>query len=1061
MKDKNGIKRAIRFLMLYFFFVSVGLGALAQNAISGKVTDSAGATLPGVSVIVKGTTEGIITSSDGRFSLSNVSGSATLVFSFVGMKTQEVKVGSQSSINIVLEEETIGLDEVVAVGYGTQKKANLTGSVSMVTSAKLENRPITSIGQGLQGVIPNLNITLRNGDPTTSADFNIRGFTSINGGNPLILVDGVPMDLERINPSDIASINVLKDASAAAVYGARAAFGVILVETKKGKVGKVTVQLDTEQSLAKPIFLMDVVKDPSVFVNAWNAAGLRDSPQPVYDADYVSGTKAWVDNPTDANAWKVYNGTLRYYGYNDYQHKLITDFAPQQKYDMTVSGASEKATYYVSFGFLNKDGYLRESEKNENFKRYNVLMKADFKVNDWLSLDDKIVFNSQVSNKPHFYNWDVNINSSARQSPIARIEFPDLPYYITPGDHDTYAPYIGKGFGGTNFFPYLKNGGRETFTTNDSWFTQGITLTPVKGLKIRGDFSYNSYHRDYQDVASKVEIVSENLLSTPMITYGFSGDDFINNQSNYNQYYVFNTYAEYTLDKYKNHYLKAMIGFNQEWGRYTFIRAQAKSLITPLITDLNATTGLQQTFGGKSHVSLRGMFYRLNYTYKDKYLFEANGRYDGTSRFPTNDRFGFFPSVSVGWRVSNENFMAGTKNWLSNLKLRASYGELGNQSIVDSNNNQVYYPYIPTMGSGQAPYMMGSGQIPFVSPAGLVSPSLTWESVTTKNLGLDFTVLNQRLDVSADIYTRDTKNMLMKVTYPDILGVSAPDANAADLRTKGWELSVNWHDKIGQDFGYGLTLALADNQSKITKYNNPTGAIGQYYVGQELGEIWGYETVGIFQTIEAVNGAANQSALGSNWRAGDIQYADLNNDGKITPGKNTLSDPGDRKIIGNSSIRYSFGINPEFNYKNWSLNVFFQGLFRDYLPSNDNWNAFYPYNAGYIENYYLTETWTPENPDAYFAAAHISTNTKKNIMPQSRYVQNAAYVRLKNLTLNYNLPTQFINKAGISHAQIYFSGMNLWEFTKMHKPLDPENVYTLTQEYYLQRIFTLGLKITF
>ncbi len=514
-----------------------------------------------------------------------------------------------------------------------------------------------------------------------------------------------------------------------------------------------------------------------------------------------------------------------------------------------------------------------------------------------------------------------------------------------------------------------------------------------------------------------------------------------------------------------------MVGFNQEWGRNNRVFAQARQLVTPLVPDLNTTVGTQQTGGGKDQITLRGFFYRLNYSFMDKYLLEANGRYDGTSRFPTDSRFGFFPSVSVGWRISNEGFLAGTRTWLDNLKLRASYGELGNQTILNSNGSQNWYPYIATLGIGQSNYIMaGTNRTPYVSPAGLVSPDLTWETVVTKNIGVDITMLNQRFDVSFDAYIRDTRDMLTDVTYPEILGVAAPKANSADLRTSGWELSVTWRDKIGQDWQYGLNLALSDNKSEITKYDNPTGSLNEHYVGKIMGEIWGYVTEGIFQSDEEVASHANQAQLGANWRAGDIKYKDLNNDGKITAGSNTLADPGDRKLLGYSHPRYAFGINPDLSYKNFTLNVFFQGLFRDYLPENGNWKAFYPYNAGHMENYYITESWSEDNRDAYFAAPTIGTNTKKNIQPQSRYVQNGAYIRLKNLTLNYNIPQEWVGKFGISNASVYFAGMNLWEYTKMHKPIDPEVEFSdatgeerndLTQEYYFQRTFSLGVKVTF
>ncbi|MCB0686215.1 MAG: SusC/RagA family TonB-linked outer membrane protein, partial [Saprospiraceae bacterium] len=716
-------------LFLWCLLMSIPLVGFSANTtsdaslamtVTGTVLSEEGDPLIGVTVLEEGTSNGTVTDFDGTYSLEVQSGDASLQFSYTGFKTTTVPVMGKGVIDVTMEVEVSSLDEVVVIGYGSTKKANLTGAVSVISNEELERRPIASLGQGLQGLIPNLNVSIRNGDPTRGADFNIRGYESINGGSPLILVDGVPMDIERINPNDIKSINVLKDASAAAVYGARAAFGVILIETKKGKEGKVNIQLSSELSAANPIFNMDPITDPYQFALARNRASMRTNGTPSYTDEWLNAFKAYSEGT--GPEWEVVDGVLRYYGYNDYQNSLMTNYAPQQKYDLSASGATESANYYVSFGMLNKDGYLKDKEHNENFKRYNALMKADFQVSKWLKLEEKVVFNSQVSDKPHFYNWDVNINTVARVSPILPIQFPDLDYYLTPGDHEEFAPYIGQYFGSLNFFPYLQQGGRETFTKNDLWLTQGVTLTPIEGLRIKGDFSYNTYTRTYQDVASKIEAIeSTDIGSGVLVGNGFSGNDWINNVNNYNQYYVFNTYAEYTLDKIENHFIKGMIGFNQEWGRFTFARAQANSLITPLVPDLNATTGTQQTFGGKEQVALRGVFYRLNYIYKDKYLFEANGRYDGTSRFPTDDRFGFFPSFSVGWRVSEEGFMAGTRDFLDNLKLRASYGTLGNQILTTSGGSQIYYPYISTLGSGTSPYMMSSaGRIPIVTAAGLV-----------------------------------------------------------------------------------------------------------------------------------------------------------------------------------------------------------------------------------------------------------------------------------------------------------------------------------------------------
>lgn len=1031
---------------------------LQQQIVTGQIVDNeTQEPMAGVNVVIKGSNVGTVTDAEGKYSLPVSDRNAILVFSFIGYIQQEIPFDGRMIYDVSLSTELTGLDEVIVIGYGSQKKVNLTGAIGIATSENIEKRPVVSVGNALQGIIPNLNITITNGDPLIGAVFNVRGFESINGGSPLILVDGVPMVMERINPNDIESISVLKDAAASAIYGARAAFGVVLITTKHGKQGKMNITFGSEHSLSKPIFLMDVLKDPYECVLAWNQANIRAFGIPMYDDNYVEGTKKWSENPTDENAWGVYDGQLRFYGNNDYQNKMIADFSPQHKYDISISGASDKASYYVSFGYLDKDGYLRNKEKNENYKRYNILMKTDFKLFDWLTIDEKIVWNSRRNDRPHYYSWDVNINSAARVSPIQAIQFPDLEYYITPGDKQKYQRYIGMYFEGTNFFPYLQFGGRNKLAENEIWLSQGITLSPLKGLKIRGEYSKNMFYHRTKDVASKIEVVSSNLTMTPMINYGYSADDYINMFDAYNTSSVLNAYAEYTLDNIDNHYLKGMLGYNQEEQTYENLTGQAKQLITPNVPDINATTGQQIASGGAGAYALRGLFFRLNYNYKEKYLLEINGRYDGSSRFPKNDRWGFFPSVSLGWRITKEEFLSGTKGWLDNLKLRISYGELGNQ-VLGSN----WYPYIASMYPRTTPtYIMSSGLLSVISPAGLVSSTLTWESVNSSNIGLDILMLQSRLEIGLDLYLRDTKDMLMRVDYPDIIGAASPQSNAADLRTKGWELTAKWSDKIGLDWHYGISLGLSDNTSEITKYDNPTGSLSEYRVGQKLGEIWGYVTEGIFQTNDEITNHADQSAIGSNWRLGDMKYANLNEDTMINAGSYTIDDPGDLAIIGNTTARYSFGINPYIGYKNISLNFFLQGLFRDYLPSNQNWVSFYPFNSGEIQNYFMSESWSEDNPNAYFAAPEVTySGLQKNIVPQSRFVQNAAYIRLKSLVLNYNLPKSLLNRIGLDDISIYVAGDNLWEYSKMHKPLYPEQTNEI-QSYYFQRLYTLGIKLMF
>ena len=1053
LKEYNSYIRNGLILFMTLFMTQL----MAQQSVSGLVSDSDGP-LPGATVVVQGTTNGVSTDFDGNFSIQANEGDI-LEISYVGFQTQLITISAnQDSISVALVSDT-ELEEIVVTGYGTQKKINLTGAVAAVTGEVLQDRPIVNVGEGLQGVIPNLNIDIRNGDPTTAPEFNIRGFESINGGSPLILVDNVPMDIGSLNPNDIESISVLKDASSAAIYGARAAFGVILITTKKGTTGKAKISLQSEFAWGTPIMLIDPIDDPYAYAEARNIANLRTNGAVAYDDDYMAAAAIYRDNPTPENAWFRDGTEIRYVGYNDFGKQYLRKSIPQQRHNLSVSGATDKSNYYVSLGFLEKKGWINLDEANIDYDRYNVLAKVDYQITDWLEMDTKTLFTLEENDEPHFYHWDTNINTFARMGGRA-VEFPDLPYYLTPGDRAQYEQHIGQRSMTTSPIPYLEQGGRDLMTNADILLTQGVTIKPMKNLKIRAEFSPNFTYVYQQDQRSKVRgIRMSNAIDLSNIQYveGFSATDYLEERYDKRFYYVFNAYADYTFEpEDSDHYFKAMVGFNQEKGDRHYLRGKAYSLITPQVLNINATVGAQEAYSGASHVSLRGAFYRFNYIFKDRYLVELNGRYDASSRFPTDVRYDFFPSFSAGWRISEEPFVADLAlNWLDQLKVRGSYGELGNQ-LLGSN----YYPAIPTMGSGTSNYLLASGnRAPYVSPAGLVSSDLTWETVASTNFGIDATLFDNRLDVSFDVFKRETKDMLMEVEYPQILGTSAPQSNAADLTTKGWELSATWKNQIDQDWYYGVTLALSDSQAEITKYDNPTGSLNEYYVGQTIGEIWGYRTGGLFQTDAAAQ-VNDLSQLGNNWLAGDVNYLDVNGDGKVTPGNQTLEDPGDRRIIGNESLNYRFGINLDLRYKNWTLNTFFQGILQgDYFPDTGNWRAFWPWNAGHGEWYYITDSWTPENPNAYFPAPHIGYNDKKNYAVNDRYLQDAAYIRLKQLTLNYRVPQDIVDLIGLASLNLYYSGQNLWEATNMRPPLDPEVRPTLTQEYYKNRTHAFGIKI--
>lgn len=1030
------IYEKLKLLLVVFAFLQA-INAQAQTVVTGKVSDSDNSeSLPGVSVSVKGGKMSTSTDLNGNFKIQVPNTNSILVVSFIGYKPQEVNVGDLSTVNVRLVSDNIAMSEVVVVGYGTTKKVNLTGAVDVIKADRLENRPISNVGEGLQGLAPNLNVEVTSGDPSKPPTFNIRGFESINGGSPLILVDNVPMDLNSINPEDIKSVTILKDGAASAIYGARAAFGVILVETKNGVQGKTVVRLSSQLTLNKPIFNVDPIENGYEYALERNRIASRDLSNPAYDAAYIEGLRKYWTEPGNP-PFAVVNGEFQNYVNTNLSRDLLSDFSPRQKYDLSVSGATDKASYYTSFGYFNTDGYLNY-KGNDNFQRYNILAKGDYKLKKWLSFDQQITVNMERSDKPAA----LDIKRIIRNEPFRPHVVP-----LIPGFEKYEGQYWEHGL---TILPELENGGRLNDNNSDLWLKSGLTATPLNGLKFRTDFSYNSFNRQIQDAQPSFDLISQIITADNPVSK--AGLDRIEVERNYNQYYVFNSYLEYTVPKLKDHYLRGLVGYNQEWDSNSSIGGTSSTFVTPSVIDVSATTGVQTLTGGRSLATLRGAFYRLNYNYKERYLVEANGRYDGTSRFPAKDRFGFFPSFSAAWRISEETFMTNTRNFLDNLKIRGSYGSLGNQLL---GNN--FYPYIASLPASFSNFVFNSGQTPTVRMSGLVSPTLTWEKVVSKNLGLDVAMLDGRLESFFEVYTRDTKDMLMRKEYPDILGIRAPQENAADLRTTGFEFSAKWNDRLSKDFGYHVDFNLSNWTSKITKYDNPTGSLSEYYVGQQIGEIWGYETKGIIQTPEDLANIPDQSRIGNNWRVGDLEFVDQNGDGKINEGENTLADPGDLIRIGNSNPQYSFGLNTGVNYKGFSIDLFFQGIGkRDYMPSNRLYTWFFPWSSLNGDKSWLTDTWTPDNRDAYFPGATLDG---KNFRPQTRFLQNAAYVRLKNLTVAYNLPTALVTKVGLNNVKMFLGGQNLFQLSKIRRPLDPEYVFSNSIDYPLFKSYTFGLVV--
>lgn len=1034
---------------------TAGVKEIQQNGVcNGVVTDTTGETVIGASVVVKGTTNGTITGLDGDFSLSGVTKGSILVVSFVGYQNTEVKWNGQP-LTIVLKEDTKVLDEVVVVGYGTQKKANLSGAVAAVDGKVLQDRPITNIGQGLQGVVPNLNITMNNGGaPGATSSFNIRGNTSLNGGSPLVLVDNVQMDANLVNPDDIESISVLKDAASASIYGARAAYGVILITTKKGKKSdKPTVSLSATGYWQSPALTFHNVNSmqyltmmDEAYQNDGGSGHYFKSQVYQYAEDYFNGK---YDSPVFFDtAYDTYK--YGYCGNTDWWDELYkTSFS--QIYTANISGGNDRTTYYASVSMNDQGGILKAGD--DKYNKYNANVNISSNITKWLNVSAKIAHTYTDELHPTGGTTAMNSTAYSGLSSYSGMMKGDLSPLMPVKHPDGH--YAGQG-SYTNPVAIMEQGGNAQYKQNDLWMTGAVKITPIKGLVINADYTWNFYGKssnqhvqnfyDYTAVPGTENYYPWTNPSSVTVT---NNDDYYN---------AFNAFAEYTFSLKEKHNFKVMVGYNQENKHKKYHYAGRKNLIDSSNPSLNLAYGDMAMNGSETHWSVNGFFARINYDYKGKYLLELNGRYDGSSKFPHSDRYAFFPSASVAWRVSEEKFWEPIRGWFDNFKLRASYGSLGNQALDESRYGN--FPYLATYGINTKYGALLNGTRPVaVSVPGLVSASFTWETVNQIDFGFDASFFGGRLNTSFDWYRRNTKDMLTAgQALPAVLGTSVPQENAADMKTVGWEVSLEWNDRLSNGFGYHIKGVLSDYQASITKFSNPTKLLGTHYVGEKLNEIWGYVSNGLFQSDEDAK-AADQSYLsGGSWGAGDVKYEDLNNDGKIDIGKNTLDDSGDRKIIGNSTPRYSYGITAGFDYKGFDFEMFWQGIGkRDYwLGGSQFW--------GFTDEWCTPLTssldyWTEDNRDAYFPRLHHYGVNGGNHQVSTRYLQNAAYLRLKNVVLGYTIPRSITEKVKISRLRVFVQGENLLTFTPLIDSYDPETLNNMT--YPINKKISVGLNLTF
>lgn len=930
--------------------------------------------------------------------------------------------------------------------------------------------PVANAVQALQGQVPGLNIySNKGGGLNQKQSINVRGIGTIgegSTGDALILIDGMEADIFSVNPQDIESISVLKDAAASSIYGSRAPFGVVLVTTKKGKAGKAQINYNNSFRLSSPInmpssldsYTYALFFNDAGYNSGWGSYNWVSQTRLQRIKDYMDGKISYTTIPlngsnTWADGYQEGNDNIDYY--NLFFKKNV--FA--HEHNFSVNGGTDKIQYYLSANYLDQDGTLRMGE--DYSKRYTMSAKISAQLSRAVSLSSNTRFVRNDFVQPTHMN-------DSFFSDIGRQCWPVKPLYDPNGN--LFDDHVQQ----------MKNGGRKT--ERNTWLYQqfNLTIEPIKGWRLIGDLSYR-YNTQY----AHEDLLTISQIGVDGVTKVRSWDEnsSVSESSFASDYFNVNLYTDFEKTFAKSHHLKALAGFQAEANNYRNIWAQKIGITYPGKPTINTSTGIDKdgkviapnVSGGHNRWSTAGFFGRVNYDFQEKYLVEANLRYDGSSRFRSDDRWGFFPSASLGWNIAREEFFQPATRIMNTLKLRASYGSLGNQ------NTTALYPTYTVMGTGTSDKWLMNGVKPNIAWApALVSYDLTWEKIRTWNVGIDIGLFNNRLTGSFDYFIRNTNDMVgPSEKLPATLGIAVPPSNNTDLRTAGWELELMWKDRLQNGLNYSLRFTLADSRTKITRYSNPSGLIDSFYEGKYCGEIWGYETIGIARTddemAEHVGSLVNggQSALGQDWQAGDIMYSDLNEDGKIDAGARTLDNHGDLKRIGNSTPRYNVGIDLSADWKGFDFRMFWQGtLKRDYFQgsyyfwgANGSQGYWFSTALKGHEDYFRNDESSPlgVNLDSYYPRPLLNTN--KNQQCQTKYLQNAAYMRLKNLQIGYTLPRKIVQKMGVQNLRFFASGENLLTITDLVKFFDPETIesgsFAHGYAYPLSRTYAFGLNITF
>lgn len=1077
--------------------------------VSGRILDSSGQPVPGASVIEKGTTNGVNTDIDGKFTISVKSGSS-LEVSCIGYET--VSVAASENLSVTLREDTQFLDEVVVVGFGTQKKVNMTGSVAAVDVDKaFGSKPITDVSKGLQGVVPGLSITYNSNDLNASPTMKIRGTGSINGDNtPLILLDGVEVpDLSFVNPDNIKSISVLKDAASASIYGSRAAWGVVLITSKDGSAvkDKVSITYSNNFSWNQPIGLPKYITDKEGVLAQLeegilaqkNVDGSRIEAFGMYYDTIGKGITTWFDKYSGNLSNPVYKygedyefieGTPYYYRVSD-PNKEIFKTSFSQTHNLSVNGNTGKTNYNIGLGYTMNDGTLKAAKKND-VKRYNLNLSTNTQVKNWLNIGTKVMYVEKEYEYPYGYSQ----SKGATGLLYYVMRFPAFfPFGISDGSKladGTYASEsaaTGEGLYFRHGNAYVAN--ESICSSKDQYLTLGgnVRINLAPGLSFYGDYTRGRYNYENRSMRQPYYVANWSFpKKAAFTTKDFLERTYVSKITN-----TYNAYFDYLFDIQKQHNFAIKVGANAEDLRYDSQSVEVNGVQDLEHPTLNLTDGKNEGIVDESlrHRATAGFFGRINYNYKEKYLLELNGRYDGSSSFRTGKQWAFFSSASAGYRISEEKFWTNIKPYVPTLKVRASYGSVGNQALAS------WYPYISTMATETVGWVgTDMNNVSTTTTPSAVNPDMTWEKIRTLDIGFDAGFFNNELNVTFDWYQRRNVGMLVAgneiVRYAGI--AVAPLENGGDMKTNGWELQIDYNHAFNKDFAIYGTFTLSDAKSEITKWNNTTGALNSWYKGKKLGEIWGFETDRYFNSSDVnpdgtlKTGTPDQSYLQNGsfrFGAGDIKYKDLNNDGKIDTGKGTIDDHGDLKRIGNQLPRYEYSLRVGAMLKGFDVEVLLQGV-----GKRDMWSTsslFIPHAAGAQMNIFENQLdyWTESNQNARFPRPYINgafgslsglpgNSGCNNFAPQTKYLNNLAYLRVKNFTVGYTLPQNLTRKIFVEKLRFYFSAQNLFTFDHIDGVMDPECTGGSSKSYTngmdmtmagrampFNRQWSCGLQITF